>query len=460
VNIRKPSGRGFTFGVVALVAAIMTACGSDAPAAAPTATTLPASTEVAATVVPRPTATAETVPSTDPAATAQPAPTAAASAPPTAAPTDQTTSDDAAPSGPVALTWEIQEIDTGTKPAIALSSDGTPNVAYMLEAMPGFVKNAVLNGDSWDITTVVDGYLYGPLDIVIGPDDIPHITYHDHQDERQFRPELGDAVHAYRAPDGEWRVEAAFGQGHDGWDNRITVDAEGRPHMSAIDPLEFAGDGVTYYRRNGPGNWTVESIGSGDLTYKYSTSIAVDPEGVPHITYYDQGGNDLALASRGNNGWDIAHIDTDGETGLFSSLVIDADGRFHVSYFEKKSPSRGIVKYATRAPGETDWTILEVGTLDHLAFGFIGARNITSIAIDDAGNPWIAYSDETRVMLAIWRGSEWQVEIVAESPAEDLGQLVSLKLDAGGDPHIAYFRVTSRSPLNGVIMYAKGSSSP
>ena len=168
----------------------------------------------------------------------------------------------------------MQDIDTGTKPAISLSSDGTPNVAYMLEAMPGFVKNTVLNGNSWDVTTVVEGYLYGPLDIVIGPDDVPHITYHDHQDDSQFRSELGDAVHAYRNPDGEWQVEAAFGQGHGGWDNRITVDAEGRPHMSAIDPLEFAGDGVTYYRRNGPGDWTVESIGSGDLTYKYSTSIA------------------------------------------------------------------------------------------------------------------------------------------------------------------------------------------
>jgi hypothetical protein len=63
-------------------------------------------------------------------------------------------------------------------------------------------------------------------------------------------------------------------------------------------------------------------------------------------------------------------------------------------------------------------------------------------------------------MLAIWRDSEWQVETVVESPAEDLGQLVSLKLDAAGDSHIAYFRVTSRSPLNGVITYAKGSSSP
>ena len=63
-------------------------------------------------------------------------------------------------------------------------------------------------------------------------------------------------------------------------------------------------------------------------------------------------------------------------------------------------------------------------------------------------------------MLAIWRGSEWQIETVVESSTEDLGQLVSLKLDEAGDAHIAYFRVTGRSPLNGVITYAKGSPAP
>ena len=454
MKIRKPSGRGFTFGVVALVAAFAVACSSDTPAAAPTS--LPAPTSVATTAPAAPTATAEPAQSADPVATAVPAPTAGAAT----APDSETTSDTAAPSGPVTLTWEIDEIDTGTKPAIALLADGTPYVAYMLESMPGFVKNAVRNGDSWDITTVSEGYYYGPLDIAIGSDDVAHITYHDHQDDRQFRPELGDAIHASLAPGGEWQVEAAPDAGHDGWDNRITIDAEGRPHMSAIDPLEFDGDGITYYRRNGPGDWTVESIGSGQQTYKYSTSIAVSPDGIPYITYYDQGGKDLALARRGDSGWTIDHIDTDGDTGLFSSLIIDADGRFHVTYFQKESASKGIVKYATSATGDGDWTIQDIGELDQLAFGFLGARNITSVAIDAAGNPWIAYSDETRLMLAIWRGTEWQIDTVVESPAGELGQLVSLKLDSAGDPHIAYFKVTNRSPVNGVITYAKGTPAP
>ena len=66
----------------------------------------------------------------------------------------------------------------------------------MLESMPGFVKNTVRNGDSWDITTVSEGYYYGPLDLVIDQDGVPHVTYHDHQDPSMLDPKKGDLTHA------------------------------------------------------------------------------------------------------------------------------------------------------------------------------------------------------------------------------------------------------------------------
>ena len=136
---------------------------------------------------------------------------------------------------------------------------------------------AVTAGGEWSIDTVAEGYFYGPLDIDIGPDDVAHIAYHDHQ-ASSFQPDKGDAVYAVLR-NGEWEVEAAFDQGHDGWDNRLTVDSNGRPHMSGIDPEEFNGNGVEYYHLNEAGEWVVEGVGSGALTYKYATSVAVDPEG-------------------------------------------------------------------------------------------------------------------------------------------------------------------------------------
>ena len=98
-----------------------------------------------------------------------------------------------------------------------------------------------------------------------------------------------------------------------------------------------------------------------------------------------------------------------------------------------------------------------MGTLDKLTFGFVGARNITSLALDDQGNPWIAFSDEKKLELAVWDGSDWKTTTVVEAGSKVLGQLVSLKLDSSGNPHITYFEVTKKGPLDGIVMYAKGT---
>ena len=138
--------------------------------------------------------------------------------------------------------------------------------------------------------------------------------------------------------------------------------------------------------------------------------------------------------------------------------MIDADGRFHISYFEKKSESAGVVKYATRADADSSWEIREIDVLDRLVFGFVGARNITSIAVDSKGNPWVAYSDEKRVSIAVWDGSDWDIDTVVDAGDRTLGQLVVMKLDSDDEPHLTYFEVTSKGPLNGKVMYARGAS--
>ena len=155
--------------------------------------------------------------------------------------------------------------------------------------------------------------------------------------------------------------------------------------MSAIYPKEFGGSGVEYYSINASGQWMVEKVGTVPLTYQFATSIAIDPQGAPHITFYTQDTNDLALASGTGAGWTINIVDDDGDTGRFASLVIDEEGRFHISYTQRGDGASAVVKYATRGPADTGWDISDVGTLDSLTYGFVGARNITSLALDSQG---------------------------------------------------------------------------
>lgn len=291
------------------------------------------------------------------------------------------------------------------------------------------------------------------MDIAIDPDGTRYIAYHDHQDTT-FRPEKGDATVAVKQ-NGEWDIIAVTDQGHDGWDNRITIDFAGNPHMSAIDPVGFGGRGVEYYGVDDSGQWFVEPVGSGPQDYKFGTSVAVDPQGNPHVTFHEQTNGDLALASRGADGWSVELIETDVQVGLFSHLIIDQDGRFHLSYLKTEGASAGIVKYATRGADETVWAISEVGRLDDLSFGFIGARNSTSLAVDSSGNPWIAYTDKSVLRIAVHDGATWQTHTVAEAGELELGQLVVLKLDASNRPHVTYFEVTSTNPkLDGRVQYA------
>lgn len=351
-----------------------------------------------------------------------------------------------------AIDWEIQQIDRGTKPALALNSKGWPTIVYMLERMDGWVKVAVWDGSAWNLSAVDAGYFYGPTDLAIDSKDIPHIIYHDHQDTR-FNPNKGDAVHSSMR-NGAWVKDTLSHSGHDGWDTRVTVDNQGQAHVSAIDPSDFGGGGVEYYRINPNGDLKVEEIGSGPQTYMYATSIAVNPAGEPLIAYYDQTEKSLRLGRRLDGGkWEIETVDKEGNTGLFSSMLIDQNGAIHISYLERTGTSTGRIKYAVRRTG-SNWEISQVDTLSRIVTGFTGARNLTSLVLDSQGHPWMAYSDEQDLRLAIFDGAKWQIEGVARAETNPFGQIVSLKLDAQDAPHIAYATVTDKQVLDGFIFHA------
>jgi len=348
--------------------------------------------------------------------------------------------------------WQLHQIEQGTKPALSLSPAGDPVVIYMLERQDGWVRIASLDDGEWQIEEVASGYFYGPPDIKIGPDGVGHATFHDHQDQ-QFRPEKGDAVYL-RGEGGTWTSTIAADPGHDGWDNRITVDADGRPHMVAVDPLEFEGSGVEYYSVDDEGLWSAEAVGSGPQTYKYAISVAVDADGTPWVSYHDGAESTLSLAHPSADGWQVEVVDADGDTGFFNESAIDADGGLHISYYERRGETFGVVKHAFRGQDGDEWQISEVDELDAVSTGFTGARNITSIDLDSDGNPAIVYSDESVMKLAQLTGDEWRTEVVVEATDAPLGQIVSLELDAEGRPHIAFAEVTDKGKLDGSIWYA------
>ena len=110
--------------LMGLFALAAVACSSDdPPAGLPSPTSAPSST---ATQVP-----AATTPTTAAAPTAE-ATTASASSASADPDRADLTSDN--------FNWLVEEVGKGTKPAIAIAPDGTPNIAFMFESQDGFVK--------------------------------------------------------------------------------------------------------------------------------------------------------------------------------------------------------------------------------------------------------------------------------------------------------------------------------
>ena len=347
------------------------------------------------------------------------------------------------------FTWVIDTVDeNGAKPSLAVDRDGVPHIAYLLEAMPGFVKHAVLGSAGWDKTTVSTGYLYGPLDIQLSQQGVPQISWHSHDEE--------DAAYGVLV-DGQWQVQYIKHSGHDGWDNNFAIDSAGRPHITSIDPVQFGGQSGVEYASFDGSSWTVEEVGSGPIPYEFGTFIALDSQESPHVVWFDSGDQDLKYALKDGGSWQISTVDSQGDVGRYPSLAIDSQDNPAISYFESTGDSAGYVKVA-RWDGSR-WDIQRVDKLEDVFTGFFGARKTSSLVLDGDDNPIVAYSDEKVVKLAVWDGSQWVSDTIKTADGAPLGQQVSMAIDSNGLLHLTFADVTRKGGpgVMGSILYALGT---
>ena len=421
---------------ISLVVGLFTvaACSS----ADPTPTTTPANAAAPA---------GETIPT--PAEAPDPTPADSPDRVPAATATEQTQTDSSLPAAATAYSWEITTVDeNGAKPSLAVDADGTPHIAYMLEATPGFVKHAVLDSGAWRTSTISTGYFYGPLDIQVDQQGVPHISYHNHDLENE----------AYAVLDnGQWVVQDVDHPGHDGWDNNLALDSTGAPHTVSIDPSQFgSSSGVEYATLNG-GSWTVEEVGSGAVPYEFGTGIALDSRDRPHLVWFDASDKDLKYAFKDGGRWFISTVDSEGDVGRYPSLVVDKTDNPSISYYERISESEGYIKIA-RWDGD-GWNTERIDKLENVFPGFFGARKNSSLVLDKNDNPIVAYSDEQVVRLASWDESGWELQTVVTAGESPLGQQVSLAIDNSGLLHLTFTDAVSkgRPGVKGNIMYAIGT---
>lgn len=164
-----------------------------------------------------------------------------------------------------------------------------------------------------------------------------------------------------------------------------------------------------------------------------SPSLELDAYGIIYIAYNrcDFIHDNLWLAIYENN-WTYQEVDPDPGTTDPSLYVQDSD-HIHISYSRYAYPE-GDLRYAYQE-GSPSWNIQDVAPVTYTGTD-------TSLALDSAGKPHIAYVTQTGIYgdfivnLASWDGLHWQVEPVSLTDTDFISP--RLALDSQDRPHIAF----------------------
>ncbi len=165
-----------------------------------------------------------------------------------------------------------------------------------------------------------------------------------------------------------------------------------------------------------------------DNTPGAGTDLAMDvaPDGSVALAWYAYTAQDLVVATLGASAsaWTVERVATQGDVGAGASIAIGPDGTLHVTYYDLIALR---LRYARKAPGGS-WTFEVV---DPFSMWLAGE---SSLKLDAQGEPRVAYWANNSLRYAERTSTGWTV--VGVDPAA--GEHPDLVLDGDGNPHITY----------------------
>ncbi len=304
--------------------------------------------------------------------------------------------------------------------------------------------------------------------IAVDANGDPVISYWDetNEDLKFAICDASEAANVDCAQTGDWSLVTVDAAGEVGHNPSIAVDASRNPMISYYDwtnqDLKFAICDLSASANGNcdqTGDWSTVTVDA-EGSVGWTSSIAVDANGDPLISYHDATNKDLKFAmcdlSASANGncdqtgdWSTVTVDAEGEVGPDPSIAVDANGNPMIPYCDwaNQDLKFAICDLSASPNGNCDqtgdWSLVALYTV-----GDVG--RFTSIAVDASGNPAISYWDQTNgdLKLAICDASESANESCDQTSdwstltvdAEgDVGLWTSIALDTSGNPMISYY---------------------
>ncbi len=238
--------------------------------------------------------------------------------------------------------WKFYQIERipWTTNSIVLDKFSNPHVVYVFYNIPKRkyeLRYATLVGENWDIE-VVDKAVWSDQahpSLVLDSNNRPHISYLElAREELPHVYPAVDLVYATLNESGSWHSQIVEDQIMDTYGSlqdrsSIDIDSNDKPHISYYDEFESA---LKYATSDGI-NWDIQIVDNDGNVGQYP-SIAIDSRNRPHISYYDVDKTDLKYAKLIGGRWSIERIDTGRSAGQFTSIDIDSNDNPHISYYQ------------------------------------------------------------------------------------------------------------------------------
>lgn len=308
--------------------------------------------------------------------------------------------------------------------SLAFDSNDYPHISYY-DLNNGDLRYASLEpGEGgknlWRVELVdQNGDVGSYSSLVLTPENLPRISYRD----------AAEGKLKLASYDGTgWRTEILDQDGNNGMGSSLALDSNGYLYVSYIKAGTYDLRFLTY-TPSGSAAETV-TLGLGESVF-FSTSLALDSQGTPFISYYNSLLGDLMLAYRDPliMQWISFPVDdSEDDVGRYNSLIVDSYGSFHLCY---QNDTKGELWYAKFDPNRNIWTRERVD-----AEGSSGAY--CRIAISSRQNPIISYFEESNADLKVALRSFDHWQIYRYDTAGITGLWTSIAVNSQGAAGVAY----------------------
>jgi hypothetical protein len=341
-----------------------------------------------------------------------------------------------------AWNWTFDKAARGVTSSIALDPGQNLHLTYLTSDAKVYYALRPAGASKWFTIAVIEGTHSNTNvwpRVVADRQGIPHICV-----------SYGVLMYVTLAKNQWIKQQIDPGSGTISYHCSIAVSPEGAPHVGWYHEFLPGGRQYTHFRHADMENgaWTVRSV-DGGIAGKWS-SMAVDSKGLPHATYTQLAhGGDLKYAEWDGSNWNLTTVDSSENAktnrGYDNSLVLGPDDSAHISYFDGKT-----LKYAHQDRGR--WIIEKV---DVVSSGFDYYGGSTAILLDSSGKPHIVYGDFGAIKHAFWDGKRWKIETIVSGA---LQQYVNVDAAMGAndtlyvsypDPDDGFVKIGVGKPASG-----------